>query len=45
MVSSKNVAIFVKGGEDIKRYDGDRYDFAKLIASTWFNIIKDKNKN
>lgn len=45
VVSSKNVSIFVKGGEDIKRYDGSRYEFAKLIASTWFNIIKDKNKN
>jgi hypothetical protein len=28
----------------MKHYDGDRYQFSKLIASTWFNIIKDKKK-
>ena len=45
VVSSKNVSILVKTADDIKRYDGDRYFFAKLIATTWFNIIKDKKKN
>ena len=45
VVSSKNVSIFVKTQEDIKKYDGDRYSFAKLMAVTWFNILKEKNKN
>jgi hypothetical protein len=45
MVSSKNVSIFLKSPEDIKRYDGERYSFAKLMAETWFNILKEKSKN
>lgn len=45
VVSSKNVSIFVKTVDDIKRYDGERYSFAKLIGTTWFNIIKEKSKN
>jgi len=35
----------VKTVDDIKRYDGDRYSFAKLMAHTWFDIIKEKKKN
>ncbi len=45
LVSSKNVSIFVQTLEDIKRYDGVRYSFAKLMAETWFNILKEKSKN
>lgn len=45
VVSSKNVSIFLQSPEDIKRYDGERYSFAKLMAETWFNILKGKNKN
>ena len=45
VVSSKNVSILVKNADDIKRYDGERYSFAKLIATTWYDIIKEKKKN
>ena len=45
VVSSKNVSILVKTVDDIKRYDADRYSFAKLMAHTWFDILKEKKKN
>ena len=35
----------IKYADDIKRYDGERYSFAILIASTWFDFIKEKKKN
>jgi hypothetical protein len=39
MVSSKNVAIFLKSANDIKLYKGERYGFSTLIANAWFQII------
>ena len=45
MVSSKNVSVFVKDPADIKAYQGERYSFAALMAHTWFDLLKDKNKD
>jgi len=45
VVSSKNVSVFVKDAADIKTYQGERYGFAALIAKTWFELLKGKNKD
>lgn len=45
VVSSKNVSIFVKELTDIKAYQGERYGFAALMAHTWFELLKGKNKD
>jgi hypothetical protein len=38
------VSILVKDKQDIKLYNGERYQFAIHIANAWFNIIANKNK-
>ena len=45
VASSKNVSVFVKDPVDLKLYQGERYGFAKLIASTWFELLKNRKKN
>lgn len=44
LISSKNVSVLVKTREDLKLYQGERYEFALEIADTWFNIIEKKDK-
>jgi uncharacterized protein YqfB (UPF0267 family) len=44
VVASKNVAIVVRDQKDLSYYEGDRYNFAKLIGETWFQIIKNKDQ-
>jgi hypothetical protein len=38
------VSVLAQSVVDLKHYDEERYQFAKLIAETWFKIIADKNK-
>ena len=33
----------VKDPTDIKLYEGERYQFAILMARTWFEMIKDRS--
>lgn len=45
VISSKNVSILVREPQEIKLYQGERYDFASLIARTWFELIGGKKKD
>ena len=44
IIASKNVALAARQSSDIAFYDGTRYSFARLIAETWFKLIKDKDE-
>jgi hypothetical protein len=35
----------VKDPAYINLYKGERYQFAILIAQTWFHLLREKNKN
>ncbi|KRX03494.1 hypothetical protein PPERSA_02873 [Pseudocohnilembus persalinus] len=39
VIASKNVSMLCQYKRDIYIYKGDRYQYAQLIAETWFNIL------
>lgn len=38
------MSIFVKDKVDFKHYNTERYQFAKLIGNTWFDMLADYQK-
>lgn len=40
IIASKNVSILARSESDIDLYLKDRFNYAKMIARTWFNILK-----
>lgn len=39
IIASKNVSLAAVTGVDLANYEGERYQFAKLIAERWFDIL------
>lgn len=39
LIASKNVSILVRDKKDIELYNRERFNYAKLIAEKWFEII------
>lgn len=44
LIASKNVSLLARTEEDISKYEGERFHFAKLIAKEWFRYTERLNK-
>lgn len=45
IIASKNVCLLAREREDLKRYNEQRYNFAVLIAHSWFDYLEKSKLN